>query len=269
MYALISGGRRGSRALPATVFALLAPFAGACADAQTEPARVLIEYRDKPPYSYTVNGQPGGLLIDKTTAIFRRAGVAYQFSEVPLKRIAQDLQTAAQPICSPGWYKLPERERVAQFSLPFHQDRPQTVLASAEALAAVRGHRNFRSLLQDERLQLGVVDGVSYGGEIDRLIAARPRPPLHATVTAFQLARMLGAGRADFMLIDVADLRWLDRNGEIRAKGVQRVDFTDMPAGLHRHLMCSKSLDAATLYRLNVAIRQLGLDSSGPLGPDG
>lgn len=223
---------------------------------------VLIEYRDKPPYSYTVDGKPTGLLIDKTIAIFKQARVPYQLSEVPIKRIVRDVQSNSQRVCSPGWYKLPERERFASFSLPIHQDKPHVVLAAAGSVLLVRAHRELKALVKDPNLQLGVVDGVSYGTEIDQMIAELPRPPLRATVTALQLSKMLGAGRADFMFIDQEDLGYLDRQGEVTGKGVQRVDFPDAPAGLFRHLMCSQNLGRATLDRLNAAIQKLGLDTA-------
>jgi uncharacterized protein (TIGR02285 family) len=265
--------------------ALLPLLAALSCAAQALPARaappvaIIIEYRDKPPYSYTARGRPAGLLIDKTAAILRRAGLSYQFSEVPVKRIVQDLQTSPRPTCTPGWYKLPEREAYAQFTLTMHQDRPQVVLAAAGSAAAVGAHHDLKSLLRDPKLQLAVVDGVSYGPELDRQIAERPRAPLRATVTVMRMSKMLDAGRADFMFIDEEDLRWLDRNQALSRQGVKRVSFADAPAGLPRHLMCSKNMPAEILTRINTAIRQLGLDgpaatsarasTGGPPGPDG
>lgn len=223
-------------------------------------APVLIEYRDKPPYSHTVNGKPTGLLINKTIAIFKQARVPYQLSEVPIKRIVKDVQDQRRRVCSPGWYKLPERERFASFTLAIHQDKPHVVLAAAHALDRVRANREIKALVKDEGLLMGVVDGVSYGAELDQMIATLPRPPLRATVTALQLSKMLGAGRADFMFIDQEDLGYLDRQGEVTGKGVHRVDFPDAPAGLFRHLMCSQNLGTTTLARLDAAIQKLGLD---------
>ncbi|MDN3921199.1 substrate-binding periplasmic protein [Roseateles violae] len=226
------------------------------------PLPLLIEYRDKPPYSYTEHGQPAGLLIDKTQAICKRAGLACRFSEVPLKRILQNLQGDERPLCSPGWYKLPEREAYARFSAAMHQDRPHLVLAAAGAAPAVRAHAQIASLVRDERLLLGVVDGVSYGPELDRTIAQMARPPLRATVTALQLSKMLGAERADYMFIDQEDLDYLNRHGEISARGVRAIKFPDAPPGLFRYFMCSKRVDKAVLARLDEAIRRLGYDGS-------
>jgi len=218
---------------------------------------VLIEYRDKPPYSYSEHGQPRGFLLDRTAEIFRLAKVQATFLEIPTKRLTADLQANRVLICSPGWYKLPEREAYARFSLAMHQDKPQVVLAGNHALTAVRAHKSLQSLLADTKLSMGVVDGASYGPELDRMITAMPRPAMRATVAPLQLAKMISARRADYMLIDQEDLAYLDQRREVTEAGLVRVDFADVPPGLKRYLMCSKRLDTATMERLNAAIRSL------------
>lgn len=234
----------------------------AAAPALAQPEAILIEYRDKPPYSYTEGQRPTGLLIDKTVAIFKLAKLPYKLEEVPLKRIVKDIQTATRPTCSPGWYKLPEREQFARFSVPLHQDLPHVVLAAPDAITAVRAHRELKTLVKDPGLQLAVVDGVSYGPELDQMIASVPKPAVRATVTALHLSKMLHAGRADYMFIDQEDLGYLDRQGEVTNRGVQRIDFPDAPQGMLRYMMCSKNLDDATLKRIDEAIRKLGFDTA-------
>lgn len=218
---------------------------------------VTVEYRDKPPYSYTEGGKPRGFLLERTVAIFRRANVPAVFAEVPVKRITADIQANLRPICSPSWYKLPEREAYARFSLAIHQDKPHVVLAAPHAVAAVRKHRQLSSLFADASLTAGVVEGVSYGAELDALINGAAKPPMRAVVAPLQLARMLASRRADFMLIDQEDLAYLNEHSELSTLGLVRIELTGMPAGLKRYLMCSKQLDAATLARLDQAIRIL------------
>lgn len=218
---------------------------------------VLIEYRDKPPYTYTEQGQPRGFLLDRTAEIFRQAKVPATFQEIPAKRLMADLQANRQLVCSPGWYKLPEREAFARFTLAMHQDKPQVVLAGNHALTAVRAHKSLQALLSDTKLSMGTVDGVSYGPELDRMIAAMPRPAMRTTVAPLQLAKMVAARRADYMLIDQEDLGYLDQRREVTKAGLVRVDFADAPQGLKRYLMCSQQLDDATMERLNSAIRSL------------
>ena len=222
--------------------------------------QVLIAYRDKAPYSYTENGQPVGQLNDKSREIFQRAGLEVRFEEMPSKRIALELRNNSVPMCSPGWYKLPEREVFAGFSLPIQRDRPQVVLASVNSAAKVRSHAGLQALLKDKAMLLTVIDEISYGPEIDAMIRRAPRPPLRATATSEQLARMVAAERADYMLVDQDDLDHLKKEGETR--GLVDIHFADTPGGLYRHLWCSKKVDRAMMERINAAISQLGYDSA-------
>ncbi|WP_374349265.1 substrate-binding periplasmic protein [Chitinimonas sp.] len=218
---------------------------------------ITIEYRDKPPYSYTEQGRPAGFLLTRMAAVFLRANVPVAFEEIPVRRITADLQANNRPICSPGWYKLPEREAYARFSLPIHQDPPHVVLAAPHAVVQIRAHKTLASLFADPNLTLGVVDGVSYGPELDARIAALPRPAMRASVSPLQLVKLIANRRADYMLIDQDDLSVLEQSSPPGNMGIVRFDFPDPPQGLKRYLMCSKQVDAATMERLNAAIRQV------------
>jgi len=204
---------------------------------------------------------PKGILIDESAAIFREAGISFQFAELPLKRIVNDLEANQEPICSPGWYKLPERERIGRFSLPILRDRPRVVLAAAQAAPAVRAHATLQSLTQDPQLTMAVIDGVSMGAELDAMIARMPHKPVVATVTALHLPKMVIAGRADYMLIDQADFDYLNSKSEIGDNGLELIRFADMPPGLPRYLWCSRAVSPALVERLNIAIHKLGFDS--------
>ena len=223
-----------------------------------EDRPLLLLYRDKPPYSYTQDRQPRGLLIEQSRAVLTTAGIAVQMEEAPLKRIQLELQANERPVCSPGWYKLPEREAYARFSLPMSQDVPHLVLVGPRSAAAVRAQRSLASLLADAALRMAVVDGISYGSELDGLIRQQQPAPLRATVTPVQLTRMLAAGRADYMFMDREDYLWLTRHGEV-SRQLGSISFPDMPAGLQRHMMCSKKTSDATMQALDAAIRSLGL----------
>lgn len=240
-------------ALAALALALVRPSA-----AQPDERTLTLLYRDKPPYSYTEDRQPKGLLIEQSRAVLAAAGITAQMEEAPLKRIQLELQANERPLCSPGWYKLPERELYARFSLPMSQDLPHVVLAGPRAAAAVHAHRSLASLLADSTLRMAVVDGISYGSELDALIRQQTPAPLRATVTPVQLTRMLGAGRADYMFMDREDYLWLSRQGEV-SKKLGAINFPDLPAGLQRHMMCSKKTPEAMMQAIDAAIRALGM----------
>ena len=230
------------------------------ASAWSADATVMVQYRDKPPYSYTREGKPVGFLMERTLEIFRRGGVPLATEEVPVKRITRDIQLDGAAVCSPGWYKLPEREAYALFSLPIHEDKPHLVLAGAHSAARVRGAASLKELFALTDLNLGKVSGTSYGGELDAMMANTAQTVMDSTVTPLAMAKMIKFKRADYMLIDEEDYSYLNQRGEIDAADMQPVRFADMPPGLKRYIMCSKSVGADTVARLNAAIKQMALN---------
>ena len=234
--------------------AVLALIAAGTALAQ-EP--VLIEYRDKPPYSYTENGQPKGFLLLKTMDAFHKLDITVKVAEAPLKRILSDIQANEAAICSPGWYKLPEREQFARFSASIFQDPPQVVIVSPKSVLAVRAHHSLRELIADKTLTVGAVEGISYGPELDALLGQAAKPAMRAPVPPIQLAKMVAYARADYMFIDQDDFSVIEQTGDLAKLGLKRVDFKDAPPGLKRYVICSKKVDEATLSKLNQALGSL------------
>jgi polar amino acid transport system substrate-binding protein len=224
--------------------------------AKDEPL-VTVAYRDKPPYSYTKDGKPTGFLLERTMEIFKRAGVDAQYEEVPVKRIVRDIQDDRTPVCSPSWYKLPERELFARFSLPIHQDEPHMLLASTRSFEKMKSIKSLKELFATKELRLGKVSGTSYGPELDAMISATEQEVMDSMVTPMGLARMIKAKRADYMLIDVEDYRFLNKDGDVDTEEVTPFKFPDMPPGLKRYIMCSKSVSAKTMAKLDRAIQQV------------
>jgi polar amino acid transport system substrate-binding protein len=219
---------------------------------------IRIEYRDKPPYSYTQNGQARGFLIDRTRAVLSRAGLTASYIETPMKRMFANVEHNREPVCSPGRYKLAERETFAQFSLAIHKDRPHAILAASRVQAQLRRHQTLKSLFGDPELRLGLIANVSYGAELDRAIEALDYTAVNAAGSVLQLAKMVAHNHgADYMLIDREDHAFLDRAGKLSDMGLQLLEFPDIPPGLKRYLMCSKNLDAKTMVRINRSIAEL------------
>jgi polar amino acid transport system substrate-binding protein len=216
-----------------------------------------IEYRDKPPYSYTEAGRPAGFLMERTARLLKRAGIEARYAEVPIRRTLQNLQANQAAMCSPGLYKNPEREAFARFSLPIHRDKPHVVLAHASVAAQIRAIPRIAQLFADASLQPGVMDGVSYGQQLDQYLAAAARPPVRAQLAPLQLARMVAARRVDYMLIDEEDLGWLRKDPDFAPLPLVRIEFADMPRGELRYVACSQLVPQQTLDKLNQAIREI------------
>jgi len=152
--------------------------------------------------------------------------VPAHFVEVPAKRIWASLAGGVKNYCSIGWYLLPEREQIAQFSVVFHTDPPHTLLVAPEAVARVRAHHTLVSLLADHSLSLGVVDGVSYGPLLDVMIRTSQNHVERKTIEVNVMTRSVAANRVSFMFIDRDDWTYLRgteesdaRHGAARSSG--------------------------------------------------
>lgn len=220
-------------------------------------APITVAWRDKAPYHYTENGKEQGFLLQRAQQVFAAAGVESRFVTEPAKRIWSNFRSGKQNYCSIGWYRLPEREQIAQFSAPFHLDPPQTVLIAPGAVAQVRGHATLASLLGDMHLTTGIVDGVSYGPELDAMIAHGANQIERRTVDPSGMMRMLAVGRASFMFMDREDWEYY-RTREAGLPQTVQHDFPDMPAGLTRYIVCSRDVSADVMARLNKAIDKVG-----------
>lgn len=215
---------------------------------------LVMAFRDKPPYSYVENGTMKGFLLERTRAILDRSKLAYQFVEMPPKRIFMEIEANRQRICSFGWYLTPEREAYGKYSRSIHRDRPHLVLAGKHAESAVHQHSSLKSLL-GSTLGLAVVDGVSYGPDIDRMIATFPGKVDKSLQPPVQVARKVALGRADFMFMDREDYDYLMQSDlGFRSDALVQIGFPDMPPGLKRYILCSRQVSDAEMAELNAAI---------------
>jgi polar amino acid transport system substrate-binding protein len=251
---------------PATVLIGAACLGGA---GMASAANVItVAWRDKPPYHYLDNGVAKGFLLQRTRDVFAAAGIEARYVNEPLKRIWANFQHGATDYCSISWYRLPERETVAQYSQALHIDPPHLILVAPDAVNQVKAHLTLASLLADKSLTLAVVDGVSYGPEIDAMIKHSDNQIMRRTVEPKLMMRMMAVGRASFMFADRDDWDYFRKNDKTVRPPVVRTDFPDMPPGLKRYLVCSKDVAPELMEKLNQAIAATGGPSNAAISPD-
>lgn len=252
------GFERLLRAALAAVSLLLVIGSGVSAGQDAKPLRVV--FRDKPPYSYVENGVQKGFLLEKTRRIMARANIEANFVIIPPKRIFQELELNAEPVCSFGWYKIPAREKFALFSLPIHQDRPQAILTNPTSAAKIRRHRTLKGVMTDPDLVLAVAGGVSYGPELDAMIKTFAGKVDNALIPPVQVAKKVAFGRADMMFIDQDDYDYLmETDAEFRKIGMVRILLPDLPPGLKRYILCSRKVGEKVMKRIDDAIVREGM----------
>jgi polar amino acid transport system substrate-binding protein len=236
-------------------FAMLCVGGASAASTATQP--ITVAWRDKPPYHYIENGENKGFLLKRTRAVFKQAGVPARFVNEPQKRIWANLSHGATNYCAISWYRLPDREAVAQFTLPIHEDMPHTILIAPGASGKREGASNAglaagRSFADAGRGRRRVLRAL-----IDQMIRNSKNQLMSRTVEVTLMMRMLAIGRASFMFVDREDWEFF-RKKEIGVQAATRHDFPDMPPGLRRYIACSKDVTPEIIDKLNHAITVTG-----------
>ncbi len=238
---------------------LLLTLLGASAAGATEPGPLDLKvvYLERPPYYWTENGQPRGFLLELTQKIFERAGITASYMPVPPNRILAELRENKFPACSIGWFKNPERESYAQFSLPIYRDRPLVLLTTKDRAGNFRRHDRLEDVFRDPTLVLAQVDSFSLGETVDRLqkqILVR-----NLTVSSSQsvLPRLILEGRASYMLVAPEEVPTLLRSANVDPEHFTTLTMADIPTGNLRHLIFSAAVPMEALDRINAAIRVL------------
>lgn len=239
--------------LAAFVFsALLIP--SSVRTAYAEP--ITVYYFERPPYYFTLGGHPTGFLLDRAIALFALAGVETRFESIPSKRIMHLLQSN-EPCCSVGWFRTPERETFARFTKPIHWDKELVALFAYPNAETVYAHSGVASLLADESLVLGVVDGFSYGEVVDRLIRTIKPSMLSVVSTQDRMVTMVAQDRFDYIFVAPEEADMLLSEAE-PGLGLLLLRVLDgVPEGNSRHIICSKSVPAEVIKALDAAIEAL------------
>lgn len=217
---------------------------------------ITVTWRIKPPHQYLENGVEKGILLERAKQVFSNAQIPHRFVEEPAKRIWSNFSGGSKNYCSFGWYRIPERETLVQFSEVFHTDPPHTLLVSPAAAKQVAAHRTLKSLMSDPSLTLGIVDAVSYGPELDTMFTTTKNKVERSTTLPMIMARMVAANRASYMLIDREDWEYLKDKEESLSQTTQ-MDLQGMPAGLNRYIVCSKDVTAEQMRKINTALLKI------------
>ncbi len=250
-------GKKPWRGLPlAGLLGLLglAAATGSVADVvgETEPALTL-HYQERPPYSSRgPDGRPDGLLVVPLVRAFDRAGIRLHWTMTPSQRQMTMIQSNVGMDCGVGWYRTAEREALGRFSRPIYRDRPYIALVRGDS--PLRGDRSVASLLADPALQLLVKDGYSYGAEIDPLLAVH-KNALHLTsAESAQMASMIAAGRAGWMILAPEEAQMLLKNWTGPAGALRQIALPGLGNGPMRHLYCSRRVPEGLMSRIDQAL---------------
>lgn len=230
----------------------------ACAEeGGDESFPLTVYYIEFPPYYYTdSNDEPAGFLLKKADAVFRAAGIDPLYKSMPAKRVLHEVK-GQKDVASIGWFKNPEREKFARFSLPIYRNMPLEIMYLRANELRFRDKFTFEELMGDKSLEVGLLEGYSYGEVVDGFLATS-KPRTRYVVGEYpQLVRMLSAGRFDYIFVAPEEATSLINSAGIKPELFMRKRLRDFPPGNVRYLMFSRNVPPSRMELVNKAILSL------------
>lgn len=213
-------------------------------------------YLERPPYYYTRQGRAEGFLMELSRKIFRDAGIEVVFEMMPPKRIMMEIKKADNFHCSVGWFKKPEREEFAKFSLPIYRDKPVVILTTKKQKQMFAPHKTLREVFSDKSLIMATMSAFSYGSYIDQLME-HVSPKTHEISSKQNLLpKLIMKGRAAYMLTAPEEVQTLVRSAGLNPDDFVSITMPDIPAGNRRYLMFSRGVSDEIVERINTSVRK-------------
>jgi hypothetical protein len=215
---------------------------------------LLLYYHERPPYSSKqADGSVRGITADIVVHALQQAGIDYRWQDLPSARQFEVIKRNEGMSCGLGWFKRPDREAFAKFTVAFYRDRPTIVVARADD-PRFAGPPTIDALFADKTLILLTKTGYSYGGDLDqRIAAAKPNRRTDASDNQTQLG-MVSRKRVDYMIMAEEEAAELLKQPAFASADLAIYHAGNAPAGEFRYLMCSKSVPDAMIARIDQAI---------------
>lgn len=213
-----------------------------------------IFYFEYPPYYRQLeNQEASGIIVDIARRVFAAAGVEPKFSFMPAKRILHEIQSG-RPGASLGWFKTPEREQFALFSLPVYVNRPVGVFFLREDEEKFRPFSTLEGVLDSGQFVLGRVQGFSEGPHLDAMLGKYKDKTVQVAADSVRLLRMLESRRCDFMLVPPEETDVLLEAAKAPREKFMLRAMSDIPQGNLRYIMYSRTVPQALIQRIDQAI---------------
>ncbi|HBG18816.1 MAG TPA: hypothetical protein DDY32_05945 [Desulfobulbaceae bacterium] len=223
---------------------------------QSEQAAIIVHFHQRRPFYMSDGDKVYGLVVDPIALAFKTAGIPHVWQETPARRQLDIIERNEDESCAAGWFKTPEREAYAKYTLPIYQDKPFVAVARADNEYLAEAETLDR-VLQERRLQLLVKEGYSYGHFIDEKLKAFDPRRITTTAENQNILKMIENYRADYSFMTEEEAQDLLTSPEAKAGTFRIVRFFDMPAGGKRYIICSRKVGREIIDRLNAAILTL------------
>ena len=216
-----------------------------------------ISYFERPPYYFTEQGQAAGFLIDLSRKIFQDAGIDVTFRSLPPARIIQTIKKAKTPHGSIGWFKKPEREKFAKFSLPIYQNQPIVLLTSKRLEKFFIHYDTLQQVFSDKTLIIGQMGSFSYGSFVDELLTRILPKRLTIATQQSTLLKLIDRGRISYILVAPEEIPNLINSANLTQSDFYTHTLRDIPCGNIRYLIFSQAVSDEVIDKINLSIKKI------------
>lgn len=218
---------------------------------------ITLHYHERPPYYVTGPLGVYGLCADPAKRAFKNADIQFQWEKTPARRQLDILKGNNSKDCLLGWFRNPEREQFAKFSIPIYQDKPSIALALADN-PRLHFNDSLEVIFRNPELVLLRKNGYSYGEFIDaRINELNPRQ-LMTTAENIGMLKMIHSGRADYFFISEEEAMELISSSGLLQTDFALLRFANIPKGNNRYLLFSQRVEDRVIERINKALEEIG-----------
>jgi len=222
--------------------------------AQAEVLRII--YADRAPYYLTnADGTVAGLVSGKVDQALKQAGIEADWEYQSSKRQIGFVKSGKGNICTPGWFKKPEREIFAKFSDPVYRDKPQIIVVRDKDKSRFT-HKTLDELMSDPTFKMGAKLGYSYGAFVDGLLKTHNPRTITTSQDNVGMVKMLNRNRFDYFISTPEEAQAVQTELKISKGVITILPLSDFPQGNFRYLMCSKAVSEDIIQRFNKALAQ-------------
>lgn len=221
-----------------------------------ECAKVNLHYNERPPYAVSSGASVTGITADPSAKAFQKAGITFEWQATPAKRQTATFQENSGCDCGVGWFKNPDREKFALFTSPIYRDKPQVAIVRKDE-ARIKDGSKLDEVLADKSVSLLVKDGYSYGAALDEKIAKHGTNVQKTTSENINMIKMIDAKHADYFILAPEEAESLVQAAGLNMANFKLINFSDMPEGNLRYIMCSKKVGEAVINKLNAALGEI------------
>ena len=211
-------------------------------------------------------GAPPPELADAVEVI-RVAALEVKWEPVPLERRFERLKNGPANFCLPAVFKTPDHLGLGSFSDSYAALAPFVIVSLASKAAEIERQGTASALLADDRLTLVIFAGMSFGQFLDAHIQAAAGHVEAIYSDSADTLGMLLSGRGDYGIArKTPSVQRIEASGR-SASDFAFITFPDMPQAEPVYFLCSKTVAAGTMARINHAIRQIRESQSTVAAP--